>query len=237
MYFAYGNFRSDLAECTLQVTKENVIEEGVPTQTRVRWTVQGRRHGETVAELISRGRTLELAFTRHNADAALLDVDGSTRVLSLLNAGSINGVRVAQPPHYPKLDGAQLTTFFDWTAVLEAEYPTGFISGIGGGGVASWSESVVIVGNGGPRKVIIETLNGAPQVQTVNQRTKVTARQAGTATGIGRYPTPPPPYFPAWEDADLRSIEYRAPQRQGGQFVVTWSYSYSAPSLLSGRPR
>lgn len=235
MYFQYGSFRSDFAECTLSVRKENVIESNVPVSQKVTWTIQGRRHGTNTSNLVTRGRILEAVFNQHGRDAKLLDENFSA-VLQLLNATSINGVRVVQPPHYPDLTGAQLTTWFDWTAVLEAEYPLTASQFTLSGQLLEWSETVTVIGSGGPRHVVIETLNTAPVVQIVNARTKVTVLQSGNALAYGRYPTPPVPYF-GFEQQSQRQIAMVNTQRNSNRFGATWSYTFESPHPIGGPPR
>lgn len=150
--------------------------------------------------------------------------DGTTSAHYLDNATSIGGVRVVDD-NFPKGDAAEYATQRTYTVTLEADYP------VSSGSLMQFQETIEITGTGGPRKIIIETLNGDAQEQIVNQKTKVMITQRGSAIGHLSYPVDAisGPVSPEAERQDRRQVSYGSPTAMNGAFInwpVNWTYYF-----------
>ncbi len=136
---------------------------------------------------------LEHEYRNDGFEAALFHDDDEKSAHALTNNNSISGVRVVKMA-YNQASGAEYATQRTCDISLEADYPVP-----GANNLSAFSETLRIVGNGGPRRRTIETLSGPVQKQIVNKRTRVTAVQSGMAMGYLAYPWiyVPGPYFSA----------------------------------------
>jgi hypothetical protein len=100
-----------------------------------------------------------------------------------------------------------------------------------GGITLSYNEAITSRGTGGPRIVVLETMNGPVVKQIVSKSTPVYITQSGSATGMYGYPAVPPPIDPGNEIADRRTIQRNLPttiSQSGKQsiFRISWSYEF-----------
>jgi hypothetical protein len=240
MYFQYGNYQHAHGEVNLSLSKKaNRNPRGFSAFTT--WTMQVEGTligaGETAAELQDniRGQILALenAYALDGFDAGLFHDDGSPTPHLLDSSASLGGVRVTGIEFDKDNRDGQYATGRSYRITLEADFPSPAVT------LQQWTESLRVVGSGGPRTVHLETMSGVPQKQVVNQRTIVRATQSGSAVGLRAYPLPPPPLFPLAEQVDKREIGKGSPRNLHGAFVdwpINWTYQFEAAGSLMGTP-
>lgn len=176
-------------------------------------------------------RAMESAYSVWYRDLGLYD--GSTVLMSLPNRGSLTGVKIVRPPAIPRGEGAQLTTFLDYTITATADYPAGSGTGL----LRSFSETLAFSG-GGPRRAVLECVNVPPQEQVLTAYTAYRATQTGQAVGMFAYPPVPAPLFPGKLEVALQPA-FGSPKLRNGvytDFPVSWSYSFVSATPLVGFP-
>lgn len=236
MYLHYGGWTSDAYEVTWTVSRTVVMNEAdQPYATRHTWQINGQLQAADTAALLTARTALETAFAYWNRDLWVTATDG-TVVESLPLAGSLRGVRVTSPPSYPRGDGAQLSTFRDYSITVEAEYPGTVLGGVTFP-LKSFTETVAYSG-GGPKRAVVECVNAPPQEQVVMAYTAYRAAQTGSAVGLLGYPPVPPPLWPdKLEEAGQPTLT--APRLANGvytEFGVAWSYRFVSAGPLVGFP-
>lgn len=171
------------------------------------------------------------AAMQDGRDVALFHDDNAKSAHFLNNSSSISGVRLVAFD-YPKNDGSEYATQRSFTITLEAEYPGN------NDGLISFEESLVFLGTGGPKRILIETLTGI-QEQITKRRTIQRIIQAGSAMGRNAFPKFPNPLFPRDEAEDRRSIRHAGPTFDGNQYTnygVNWVYHYETARAVFGNP-
>lgn len=249
MIFQYGSYSHPIDEVALVVTREalrNAAGEIYAHHTRFDLTGflqvdEGATEAITQASMTAAIQALETAYRQPNRDARLLLNDGSTSSAhTLLAAQTLGGVRIAKPVSFPVGDGGEYSTFRRFTVSLEADVVANSMTTM----LVEFSEVLRVSGNGGPRRVVIETRYGPPVEQIVSQRTPVLATQSGRAVGLLSYPTAPPPLWPKYIDGTRTDIQEESPQRVGPagstnpfiNFPLTWTYQFISPGPLAGHP-
>lgn len=235
MRLYYGSYQHDENEVTVSISKGvNETEGGLPYETVHTWQVQGRVVADTTAGVVQKLVALERAYGVWFRDARLVAADG-TLCHSLVNAGSVSGVKVVSPPHYPDGGGPQLTTFRDYAITLTATYPAvGALAA-----VRAWQETLTFSG-GYPVRRLMRTKNTLPVVWVDAAITPYRCVQAGSAVGAYAYPPVPPPLWPtALEGENPVQVSRGAPRTLGGRLVdwpVQWAYNFAATAPLIGLP-
>jgi hypothetical protein len=240
MYFQYGNYQHAHGEVNLSLTKRaNRNARGFTAYTT--WTMQlegtliavGDTAAEMQASIHAQILALENAYGLDGFDAGLFHDDGSLTPHFLDSSASLGGVRVIGMEFDKDNRDGQYATGRSYRITLEADFPNPAVA------LQQWTESLRIVGTGGPRTVHLETISGVPQKQVVNQRTIVRATQSGSAVGLRTYPLPPAPLFPGAELVDNREVSKGSPRNLHGAFVdwpINWSYQFEAAGSLNGTP-
>jgi len=234
MYAVYGNYTHDVNEVNLLSFQQRLkysprgkVEATVKTATIEAVLIPSSPSQTNITAAI---REIEQAYSVNGHAWALYQDDG-TVTPHALPLGSIGGVRVLAFD-WNKNDGAEYATGRTATIVLEAEYPDS-------DGLLVFQETLRFIGNGGPRFVWVETANGPPQQQLVNQRTISRAVQSGMAVGLLAEPTYPQPIWPDVERRDLREMGRVGPRRDGNVFRdwgINWSYQFESGQPLYGQP-
>lgn len=229
----YGSYSTPDSECTVVIDKEAVTNDaGQPYALRHTWNIEGQLQAADTPNLVAAINALEFAFAPWFFNLALTDSSGNI-LHALPSTGSLTGVRITKPPHYPKGDGAQLSTFRDFAITATADYP--YIGAINP--LKAFTETLRFSG-GGPRATCVECVNALPQPQILALYTAFRATQVGSAVGMFGYPQVPAPIFPgALEEAGEPA--YTSPRLQYGTYVdfgVSWSYRYVSPVPLIGLP-
>lgn len=233
MILQYGTFLSADSECTVVIDREAITNNaGQPYALRHTWNIEGQIQAADTPSVVAAMGALERAFAVWGFNLALLDSNGNV-CHALPSVGSLTGVRITKPPSYPKGDGAQLSTFRDFTITATADYP--YIGAINP--LKNFTETLRFSG-GGPRVTCVECVNIDPQPQVLTLLTAYRATQIGSAIGMFGYPPIPAPIFPgALEEAGEPA--FTAPRLQYGTYVdfgVSWSYRFISPSPLIGLP-
>ena len=167
-------------------------------------------------------------------DLGLYEQGGRPTAHLWRNSDTFGGVRIVNDGN-PLGDGTEYVTYRTVTISFEADFP---IDGIDP--LMSYSETVSIVGDGGPEFVYLPVLRGKWQKQQVSQTSLVTATQSGEVEGWQRYPEIPRPIWPQFEVTSQRNIVRTNPESVGGdfgKFKIAYAYSYEANEPLTGVPR
>jgi hypothetical protein len=196
-------------------------------------SISGSLDGDTQAECATAEAAVRLAFSVPYQDVALLLDDGSVSPTKILNAGSISGVRCLSLAFPNSYGGAEYATVRSFQAVFEAEYLAGIDQ------LVDYSETVSIIGNGGPRRVVTETINTAPVEQIVSPKTAVRASQSGRAVGLLSHPAVPRPLWPAALQNPDQAVTRSTPRPGTNgllEWEVAWSYQFLSATPLTGTP-
>lgn len=192
-------------------------------------------NGDLIASSQAAIRTKIIAFEaaiEDGRDIGLYHDDNSKSAHFFDNAQSVSGVRVISFG-YPDGDASEYATARTFDLTLEAEFlPTSF------DGLKSFREELTFQGNGGPRRVLIVTLNGI-QAQTTNPRTIQRISQIGSAVGISAYPSVPSPIFGKQQDNERHTIKKTGPTLDGRLYTdygVQWSYAFLSARALNANP-
>lgn len=235
MTIVYGSYSAASDTVSVSINRTTTLNQAMESYiTTHHWTLTGQVHGDTQNEVVANLLLLEAAFSRSGKDLKLIGNDGTTVCHALLNAGSISGVRITQPPSYPNGEGAELTTFRNFTISAEADY---YFAPSKVSQLLSFSESVSMTG-GGPMFDMIELINGPALRYRIRNRTAWRATQSGQAVGRSSYPTPPLPIWPGFEVRDPQ-LQLSSPQWLGKSYTnwgVSWSYEFAASESLAGFP-
>lgn len=198
--------------------------------------LSGEVEGDTQSECAAAEAAVQLAFSIPYQDFALLLDSGVASPTRLVNGTSISGVRCLFLNWPNTYGGAEYATLRSFTAVFEAEYLAGTDDML-----IDYSESVTVVGNGGPRKVIREAINAPPVEQIVSPNTAIRATQTGQAVGLLSYPSPANPLWPAALVNPDQAVTKETPRPGTGrtlQWPISWNYAYvSAVRLVGGNPK
>jgi hypothetical protein len=194
------------------------------------WVIKFRLRGDTQAEITTAVQAMYNAFSVDGRDIVLLDNNGNNSAFVTNSSSTTSGVRI-NSIEFPDLVDAQYTTYIDGMITADAETVTNISATL------LFSETFQVIGNGGPKVVILETARGLPIKQQTRQRTKVMARQTGTSRAFD-VPRTPVILFPNLlineqvEESTTASIE-------GGKIVYTtsWSYPYQDVNYFSGTPQ
>jgi hypothetical protein len=201
-----------------------------PVGRRITLVAEGRLEGDGQTAITSASVSLENALAIPFPDITLYQTNGAP-AWSMLNAGSIAGVRITEL-EYPEGEGAEYAQYRTFRLKAEADYPTGF-----GSLLLSFTETVTFYG-GGPVRGFLEPIHGPPIPQTIKEFTPYFAEQVGQATALRTWPEPA---APLWPTALLEKGRkpYTSPQRvpRGLGFTVGWAYRFGSPGPLNGRPR
>lgn len=202
-----------------------------------RVTLRGFVKGDTQADLKDKIDAIKTTFTADGGDLILYHNDGTTvSSHTLTNAGSLSGVLITSGPDFPSGGGVEYATERNYSVTLECEYPVTNLDGI-----VAWQEQVRIVGTGGPRRVGVEFLTGAPEIQIVNQQTLMYASQTGSGVGYESYPFFPGPLaaLAALENVDKRSEQVGTPSLMGTEYrnyPIAWAYEFMGATVPAAFP-
>jgi hypothetical protein len=234
MYLRFGNYTHAVDEAAVVISKRRKINErGFPVGGTETWQIQGQLNGNSVSDLTTKIQALEAAYAKGGQDIYLLDDNYNQTAHYLRSSDTVSGV-VATAIVYPFQNGAEYTTFRNYSIEVQASYD---IDG-GGGGAAGGQNNVVEFdqttswqGSGGPQFIVRTTRYGRPIYQQVARETPIMVQQTGSALGYRTYPVPPPPLYPNFEHVERRQITRQHPRiasREGErEFRINWSYSFT----------
>lgn len=193
----------------------------------------GSLDGDTQALCAAAEATFRAAVSVPYQDVALLLDDGTVSPSALANAGSTSGVRLLSLNFPNTWGGAEYATVRGWQATWECEYLVGLDQ------LVDYTETVTIVGNGGPRRAVTETINTAPVEEILSLLTPFRATQTGRAVGLLSYPTPGRVLWPAALQNPDTAVSRETPKpnaQKNLEFAVSWNYSYLSATQLDGKP-
>ena len=207
------------------------------------WAITGILQAETLAELKTAWGEIETAYAEQNRNL-IWKFDG-VAIHQMLNDETMFGVKVAVPPHYPDGGGpGELVNRRSYSIVVEGAFlfaqnaidptePQPYIT--------KYTSSLSITGTGGPAFAHVPLLTGRFQRQQVTQYSLVAGQQTGSASGLGRYPTPDPPlaHLAAYEKEDRRQIRYGEPRKINNvdvEFPVFWVYTFERNQAFPAAP-
>lgn len=232
MQVKYGSYAFNSDDVALNHTRSVMRSTtGFRTGFMDKWVLDFRLRGDTQAALTTEIQNFYSAFSVDGYDLVLLDNNGNNSAFVTNSSATTSGVRVGDI-QFPALRNAQYTTFIDGRVMLEAETVTNVDASL------FYSDSLTIRGNGGPKRVLLETARGLPIEQITRQRTAVRGVQSGTARAVGAPPNRPIIMFPnllineSVSEGITSSVE-------GGKIVYTlnWTYPYQSIDYFSGVPQ
>lgn len=236
MYFKYGTYQHPFGECMVSEYSATRMyhRRGRAYILRRRMTVVGEIIADTPSLISSRVREIKYVYSFDGGDAVLQDANMNSTAIFLSSLTSITGVRVVEGPNFPQAENqAHFVTGLPFNVTLEADYL------IQSGGLMEFKETLRKVGNGGPRRIVIEVDSGPPVVQYTTTHTPVKIMQEGRAVGIGEYPVPGAPLFPdAVDYPDGCSVEEESPTLYGNSYLaypVSWAYTMTLPQDVAMR--
>ena len=175
------------------------------------------------AYLVRKINELKAALAIDGQDFRSLNSAGQT-IDEIRSAEMLGGLRVIEGPTFEENGPGELVRKRTFRVVFGAEKI--LADTLGGGTPADVSkvQSVTFEGDGGPRFVLVETLNTPPVRQQTNQFTKCKCVQEGTIVRRYSRPAIPAPLYPASEKHDLRRVAFI--EREGNTFEVNWTYIF-----------
>lgn len=237
MYLKYGSYTHAANEAEIKITRDtnNRDSQGRLVKMTERWQIDGELQAASQSAITTAIDALIAAYSSDNSDLILYLDDGTTESShTLKRADAISGPRVVQRPSFPTGRGAEYATFRTYSIAVEADF-----AGDSSVGLVSWMETLEFFG-GGERWAYLETLNGAPQRQTLAQQTTYHVTQRGEAVGLLAYPSVQGPIWPSQEHTDQRRITRSVPDKVGPSrfenWKVSWEYHFESPSQLAGNP-
>lgn len=235
MYFQYGSYIHAEAEVILSSISRSTeySPRGEPILSRVSLAIQGVIQADSATLLGPKLDALETAYARHGQTAGLFQTGGIRTTHFLPNGTALGGVR-SSGVSYPDGEGVEYVTSRTYSVTLSADYPFNGVT------LLEFQETLSFVGTCGPRFVWLDTLNGPPEKQIVQQKTTQRVVQSGSALGYFNRPPPPPPLWPGNEHEKERQIVLTSPRIVFGRAVdhgISWSYSFESAVPLLGVPR
>lgn len=239
MIVKYGNYAVPTGQAGVAFTKRPKFNEGGMQWAEThRWDIDGLllNTGSDSYAFTAQIQALIAAFASHNKDLYLYQNDGTTPTAHYIQtANTIGGTRVVEKS-FPEAKGGAYVTNYVWKVAIEADYDTGYT------GLQSFFE-VIEWSGGGPKFIFLDTLNGSPQKQFVQDETTYRATQRGSAIGFISYPTPSAPIWPyAWHQ-DQSPYTRKSPKRTGPpgsesytDWEISWTFTFEDAAPLFGSP-
>jgi hypothetical protein len=236
MYIRYRNYTFTVGLQTYKHRRTPTFNEFYQRESRsVSVIIEGElrcpnttAEGDEPATLIAQIQALEAAFSVDEGDFEVTYPTGE-RLLFLQSADFVGGLRVVGEPSYEDNQPGELVRRRTFKIELAGEQLIVGPDGGGGGAVVvSYAEMLSYEGTGGQRFVVIETMEGSPIVQVVNQKTMCRCIQEGRS--VQRYvePTAPKPLYPDREQQSQRRIARSVPSRD--TYEIAWSYTFESPT-------
>ncbi len=235
-YWAYGTYVHAASEVQLAVSKHAVFSaRGYRQALNVSLTIAGKLISTdgTIGTLTTQMQNLENYYAVDGLNCGLyLDSALTQPTQHVFNSGlTIGGTRVMSL-EWANGDGTEYVTYRGYTITIQMTFP-------GANNILEFHESISIKGNGGPRVIVLECLEGLPQPQTVCQFTKCTATQRGSAKGLFGYVPDPAPIWPNALRNDLVGDGKEGPIVAANglwQFGSHWEFMYESNEPLGGIP-
>lgn len=247
MRFIYGNFQgadTDNWACT-GAQKTAVRKNGQLTSIITTLDFQAVIIADGQYLLSQRVAQIQAAILYDGKNVGLLHDNGTPSKLFLDSSQSQSGVRITRYPFpEPNIAGADYASSVTIRCSFEAEY-----SGvpIGGGGgqtppnvLVSFTESLAITGDGGPRTAVQEYIKGDPEQFTLADKTAVRATQSGSAVVEGfsgnSFASVSEPLFPGLLKRDSKGERRVVNQLTDGKWScsIDWEYQFESTGPIDG---
>jgi hypothetical protein len=202
------------------------------------FSAEGYLDGTSQGQIATLSAQLELALAIPNEDIVFHADDGSIAA-GLFASTALGGVQV-RAFGYPvsgKGSGYEFVSGRSFAFVATGEYASPLFGSML---FTEFNEAVTITG-GGPRRGILQPVNGPPIEQLIYVATPYRATQQGTAVGLHAYPDPMPALWPD-KLVEAGAITRQSAQRAGvvphyRGFRTNWAYEFvSATPLFGGSP-
>jgi len=232
VYFKYGNYTHAASEASVRLTTQNVYSRrGIHHRTRKVLTVGGSLVATSEATMTTAIAALETAYSEDGHTGGLYQTDGTLVDEHSIeqNQYTIGKVRVSSLG-WPQGGGVYATNR-EFLVTLEAEY---FEPGTSN--ILEFNETLRHIGTGGPRRVVIPLIDGAPQIQYPQLVTAQYAIQSGRSLGLQGYVLPNKIAYPSHEEVHRRDIAMTDPEYVNGTYLnypMTWTYYFSGTNLSS----
>lgn len=180
--------------------------------------LKGMLQGADAGELSSKVNEFESAFSIDGGDFTVTSPSGVI-VCSIQPSQTATGLRVTAMsyPENPPVEWVHRRTF---QVDLECEIVLESANAGGVSGADEYSQQISYTGTGGPRFVVIPTMDGPPVKQELARLTPCFCTQQGQASGRARQLVQPAPIYPEHEHLDMRQISF---DHKGG---VSWQYFF-----------
>ena len=237
MQLRWGGYAFDDNEVWIQAFARRVYSpRGRRIMLHRSCVVGGVKIGTSESDLTAKLQALEAACNIDGNDLIFYDNSGNPTVHVLTTSGSLNGVQVKQPVHYPGPPvfwgmGTEYVYKRTYRVTFEADYLS-FDDNL----VSSY-ETITKIGTGGQSTVYQESFYGVPQLQIPKLYTKCRLIQQGRAVGLTSYPTPSTPlYGDPFIQNDRTQLILEKPLYQNiytmTHYPVRWAYFYESPTPL-----
>ena len=231
MYLTWNGHTHDTNEAAISFEQSiKHSERGERESVIHTWRITGELQAADQATLLTKWATLEDAYSEDGGDL-ILYTDAAAEVRALRSRDCLGGVRITAI-RFPFQSGV-LSTWLGYEIIAEGEVADEEADNE----LLSWSETLTLIGTGGPRRRFFESLTGRPQAQTLVKKTTCKATQSGSAKGRTRFPKASPPLFPGDEHVDQRQISKNHPSVTAGdesEWGISWNYQFEAAGPLGG---
>lgn len=236
LWIGGASFAAGAADVTSRTRIGERSVRDVPVSYITALDITVTMYGSTQAALSVLEAQLRSILTQTpRKDVTLRMTSGVPSSMALANARSISGVRLVSGPDFKKSQGSEFVNHRTASFTMEAEYPIVNTANA----VLSWTETVSIVGNGGPDRKWRFPLNARPIRQTITEYSLVRATQTGQAVGWLKLPSAPLPLWPGLEVNPGHSVARDSPEPRGQgdvKYPVRWSYTFESGGPLVGLP-
>lgn len=223
--FRYGNYDHTDNEVNLvSMTKHcNYSPRLKCVSKTVRMVAVGHICEGTYATLLTKIQDIYDAYKFNNAaSAGLVDTPHF-----ITDSQTLDGIRVVDVD-FPTGAPGELANGRTYRIVLEALFPAIEDE------IVFYSQSLMHIGTGGSRFVMIPNRYGVPVAAYIAENTPMTIIQSGNALGLDGWVPPAAPHWGTLELLDERKIVYTSPRRlyRHGfmEYGTSWSYTFVMPS-------
>jgi len=207
-----------------------------------RWIVRSKIRGTSAADITSKCNVFT-ANMIDGFDLTFLDNSNASTSDFMTHAVQLNGCRVDRIRWIPSAgspvqSGATFVNCREVEVVFSGQRMAGTT-----GDIMSWHESVTLIGNGGPKWIMVPSINGAVEPTTLIDFTPYSMVQMGRASGLDGYPAFPDALYPLFEHQEQRVQEQGTPRRWGRtnalnlEYPIMWKYVMESATALTGLPQ
>ena len=226
MQASYGNAVAPVngAEVTSALTVSATTSYGAPLRYLVAYNVIAYLTGSGQDALSVVEDRFRAELMKPGKDFVLRTDSGKVSSAAILSKDTASGTRVISISA-PEAKGGEFATRRPIAFTVTAEFHVADTRRA----VVAWTETVSIVGTGGPRRAWRFPINGRAVRQVVTPYSLVRATQQGQAVGYLARPTKPKPLFPAYEVFDARAGSVTSPELFGSEYInwpVQWAYTF-----------